>query len=55
VAYASPLTHVVELVRFGVFGEAHFASIWVPVTVLAAFLTAACTVAGPVFRRCASR
>ncbi len=54
VAYISPLTHVVELLRLGASGEASFSSPWVPMGVLAAFLAAACVVAGPAFRRYAT-
>jgi ABC-2 type transport system permease protein len=55
VAYASPLTHVVEVLRFGAFGETHFPSPWIPAMALLVFLVAAYALAGPVFRRCASR
>jgi len=55
VAYASPLTYVVEVLRFGAFGEAHFPSVWVPLAVLVGFLAAAYAIACPVFRRCANR
>lgn len=55
VAYASPLTHVVELLRFGAFSEASFSSPWAPLAVLVVFLAASCVIAAPTFRRYASR
>jgi ABC-2 type transport system permease protein len=55
VAYASPLTYVVELLRFGAFGRAYFPSPWVPLAVLAAFLAGSYGVAGPAFRNNANR
>jgi len=55
VAMLSPLTHAVELLRFGVSGRCFFASPWAPVAVLAAFLAASRLVAGAAFRRCARR
>jgi len=55
VALASPLTHVVALIRYGMFGETWFVSAWIPAIAAAAFFVAACGVAGPVFRRCATR
>lgn len=55
VAYISPLTHVVELLRLGTSGEASFSSPWVPMGISAAFLAASCVIAGPAFRRYATR
>jgi len=55
VAYASPLTHVVEILRFGAFGEAYFSSPWVPLVASALFLAASCAVAAPAFRKYANR
>jgi hypothetical protein len=55
VAYASPLTHVVELLRFGVFGRGQALSPWVSGSVVLGFLVAACAMAGPAFRRFATR
>jgi ABC-2 type transport system permease protein len=55
VAYVSPLTHVVELLRFGIFGSAYFASPLVPLAASAAFLAGAFAIAGPAFRRYANR
>jgi len=54
-AYISPLTHVVELLRFGTSGEAHFSTVWPPLAVSAVFFAASGAVAGPVLRRYASR
>jgi len=50
-AMLSPLTHVVELVRFGTTGSCFFASPWTPLTVLGVFMVAAWLAAGPAFRR----
>jgi len=55
VALASPLTHIVELIRLGVHGESSLGSAWIPAGVSALFLAAACAAAGPVFRRFATR
>ena len=55
VAYASPLTHVVELMRFGMTGSAHFPAPWIPLGVSFLFLVGSCLVAGPAFRRYANR
>lgn len=55
VAYISPLTHVVELLHLGASGEAHFTSPWVPLAVSVLFFIAFCAVAGPAFRRYATR
>lgn len=54
-AYLSPLTHVVELLRLGTSGAACFASARVPSGAAAVFFLLSCLLAGPVFRRCASR
>ncbi|GAG12065.1 unnamed protein product, partial [marine sediment metagenome] len=37
-AYLSPLTHVVELIRFGIFGESRLGSVWVPAAAATIFL-----------------
>ena len=55
VAYVSPLTHVVELIRIGVHGESTLGSVWIPTAAAVLFLMAACLVAVPIFRRCATR
>ena len=55
VAYISPLTHVVELLRLGASGEACFSSPWLLLVGSAVFLAAFCVIAGPAFRRCATR
>ena len=55
VAYISPLTHVVELIRVGVHGESSFDPVWIPAAAAVLFLTAACLIAVPVFRHCATR
>jgi len=54
-AYISPLTHVVELLRFGTSGEAHFTAVWAPLAVSAVFFAVSCAVAGPVLGRYATR
>jgi len=54
-AYLSPLTHVVELLRLGTSGTAGFASARVLSGAAAGFFFLCCLMAGPVFRRCASR
>jgi ABC-2 type transport system permease protein len=55
VAYFSPLTHVVELIRIGIHGESTLGPMWIPMAATVLFLAAACQVAIPVFRRCATR
>ena len=55
VAMVSPLTHVVELVRFGVCGRGYFHGPWVPCLAVLAYLVVAWLVAGLAFRRCANR
>jgi ABC-2 type transport system permease protein len=54
VAYVSPLTHVVELLQFGVSGEAHFSSPSVPLGVSVVLLITSCVVAWPAFSRYAT-
>jgi len=54
VAYLSPLTHVVELIRIGVHGGSALGPIWIPMSSAALFLVAACLVAPRVFRKCAT-
>ena len=51
VAMLSPLTYVVELLRYGVHGKSYFPSAWIPVILIAAFLAVIWAVAGPVFRK----
>jgi ABC-2 type transport system permease protein len=55
VTYLSPLTPVVELVRIGVHGESTLGPAWVPASIAIFFLSAACVVAIPSFRQCATR
>jgi len=55
VSMISPLTHVVELLRFGVSGTCAFASPWLPLLGITAFLAASWLAAGPAFRRGARR
>jgi len=38
VAYCSPLTYAVELLRFGVFGRSDFPSVWIPAAAAVAFV-----------------
>lgn len=51
VAMASPLTHAVELLRMGLYGRTWFATPWIPVASLVAFLVAAWLLANFEFRR----
>ena len=55
IAMASPLTYVVELLRFGICGRSYFSSPWILALVASAFLTASWLVAGVAFRRNANR
>lgn len=51
VAYLSPLTHVVELLRIGVQGESPLGPAWIPASVAGLFLLAAYAITVPAFRR----
>jgi len=51
IAMFSPLTHVVELLRFGISGRSYFPSPWISILAVAGFLAMAWLFAGPVFRR----
>ncbi len=51
VAFASPLTHVVELLRWGMFGECAFGAPWIPAGAAAAYLLVAWFLAVALFRR----
>jgi len=51
VAVASPLTHVVELLRMGLYGHTWFSSPWIPLASQIAFLAGAWLLAGFEFRR----
>ena len=55
IAMISPLTHAVELLRFGISGQSWFPSPWIPVLVLAAMLTVSWLAAGAAFRRHANQ
>lgn len=55
VAFVSPLTHVVELLRFGISGTAYFSSAWICLLVATGFLALSWIAAGLVFQRNASR
>lgn len=55
VAYLSPLTHVVELLRFGTAGEGHFSTPWVPLGAAAFFLAASTHLAVRALGRFATR
>ena len=37
-AMVSPLTYIVELLRYGIYGQSYFVAIWIPVLVSLAFL-----------------
>ncbi len=55
VAMASPLTHVVELLRQGISGRSYLPGPAAPCLAILAFLAAGWLLAGPVFRRFANR
>ena len=55
VALVSPLTYVVELLRFGISGQSYFSSPWICMLAAASFLAFSWSVAGPAFRRNANR
>lgn len=55
VAWASPLTHVVELLRWGVTGANAFGTPWLPLAALVGFAGASWLLAAPAFRRGARR
>ncbi len=55
VAMLSPLTHVVELFRFGISGQSYFSAPWIPAAVVFAFVLVGSLFAGATFRRRASR
>jgi len=55
VAMVSPLTYVVELLRFGISGESYFSSPWTCALVAAGFLTVSWLVAGAAFHRRVNR
>jgi len=55
IALASPLTYVVELLRFGIWGRCYFASSVTPALVVGAFLAVSWLVAPVVFQRTANR
>ncbi len=55
IAMVSPLTHTVELLRFGVTGQSWFPTPWIPILVLATMLTVSWLLAGTAFRRHANR
>ena len=54
-AMASPLTYIVELLRFGISGQSYFSSPWIPIGTALAFFTLFWLIAGPTFQRCANR
>jgi len=54
-AFLSPLTHVVELIRFSLTGTCYFPSPWIPALVICAFLVASSLIADAAFRRAATR
>ncbi len=55
VAFISPLTYVVELLRYGISGQSCFSSPWVCIFAVGGFLTLSWLVSGPAFRRNANR
>jgi len=50
-AMVSPLTHVVELLRWGITGACFFPSPWIPLMILAAFVAGGWLAAVSAFRR----
>ena len=55
ISMISPLTHVVELLRLGVSGESYFPSFRIPILAGFVFLAVSWGLAGPIFRKNASR
>jgi len=55
VAFISPLTYVVELLRYGISGHSYFSSQWICILAVGGFLALSWLVAEPVFRRNANR
>ncbi|MFQ5903131.1 MAG: ABC transporter permease [Candidatus Binatia bacterium] len=55
IALASPLTYVVELLRFGISGRSYFSSPWICALGAAGFLALSWLVAGPAFQRNANQ
>ena len=55
IAMASPMTHVVELLRFGISGRSYFPHVWIPCVVAAGFLAASWTVATVAFHKRANQ
>ncbi len=51
VAYVSPLTHVVDLMRVGIEGRSAFPSAWIPLGAVLVFLALGWVLAGPAMRR----
>ena len=51
VAMVSPLTYIVELLRYGIYGQSYFAAIWIPLVVSLAFLAASWMLAERAFVR----
>lgn len=54
-AMLSPLTYIVELLRFGISGQSYFSSPWVCAIVALGFLAVSWWITGPAFRRGANR
>ena len=55
IAMVSPLTYVVELLRFGISGQSYFSLPWICAIAAAGFLVFSWWIAGPAFRRNACR
>ncbi len=55
IAMVSPLTHVVELLRFGVTGQCWFPAPWIPALIVLAMLLVGWLIAGAAFRRYANQ
>jgi len=55
VAMVSPLTYVVELLRFGISGQCYFSLPWICIVVVGGYLSLSWSVAGRAFRRNANR
>ena len=55
IVLVSPLTYVVELLRFGISGQSYFTSPWISVLAGGGFLAVSWLISGPAFRRTANR
>jgi len=51
IAMVAPLTYIVELLRYGIYGQSYFARVWIPMVMCLAFLAASWTLAERAFLR----